>query len=101
MDKYGRKVVLRLALLGITLQCGFYILVCMFPLLSYASRLKIKPLMQNQGWLQEQLAVEWTWFSSVFLLIGGGPMVVNSVLFVIIADTAPASKRYGEVVPQH
>jgi len=38
-------------------------------------------------------SLEFVWFSSLFHLIGGGPVMAITLMTTIVADVAPADKR--------
>ncbi|RAL06660.1 MFS transporter [Aspergillus homomorphus CBS 101889] len=69
-DTKGRRPVLLLCFLGLTLSTAWTLLVC---------------------WLQ--LPLELTWISSLFQCLGGGPAVATAVLEATIADVVPDDKR--------
>ncbi|GLA33908.1 hypothetical protein AnigIFM63309_003931 [Aspergillus niger] len=71
-DRYGRKIMLVLAVLGILL---------------------------SQIWVQfvlyfnDTFDVRWIWAGNLFLLIGGGSAVSQNSIYAIVADVAPEAKR--------
>jgi MFS family permease len=68
-DKWGRKLVLSMGLVGIVVQQIWILFICWcrFPL-----------------WM--------VWLSSAFTLFGGGSIVASTLLFAIVADVAPTEK---------
>jgi MFS family permease len=89
-DRYGRKIVLGLALLGLILGCIWSDIVCK---LNYSPLLILRFLTHIIGWWSDVLPVQLTWFSSAFVLIGGGVAVITSMIFTIIADVIPDAQR--------
>ncbi|KAH8682561.1 major facilitator superfamily domain-containing protein, partial [Xylariales sp. PMI_506] len=71
-DKYGRKLVLSIAILGAFLSQAFYIIVC---------------------WWPDIFPVRLTWLSAAFLLIGGGSVVLTGTFFSLLADLSPEAYR--------
>ncbi|CAM1506121.1 Fc.00g057620.m01.CDS01 [Cosmosporella sp. VM-42] len=71
-DKYGRRPVLFLALLGCLLQTGWVMMILLFP---------------NVFSIWAMLP------GSVFFLIGGGAPMAGAMAWTIIADVTPAAER--------
>ncbi|EED21287.1 adenylate cyclase, putative [Talaromyces stipitatus ATCC 10500] len=71
-DRFGRKPVLALALVGITLAAIWTQVVLFWPTV-FPTRL--------------------TWLSVVFQLAGGGNLVVNAMIFAMVSDITPEEKR--------
>ncbi|KAF3391838.1 hypothetical protein DPV78_010707 [Talaromyces pinophilus] len=71
-DRFGRRPVLGLALVGITLAAVWTQVVLFWPTV-FPTRL--------------------TWLSVVFQLAGGGTLVVNAMIFAMISDIVPEEKR--------
>lgn len=46
-----------------------------------------------KGWNPEMLDIRLVWLSSAFYVIGGGPVVADSLFYVLIADVVPESSR--------
>ncbi|PYH86081.1 MFS general substrate transporter [Aspergillus uvarum CBS 121591] len=69
-DTRGRRPVLLLCFLGLTLSTAWTLLIC---------------------WLQ--LPLELTWISSLFQCLGGGPAVATAIVEATIADVVPDDKR--------
>lgn len=72
IDRYGRKVVLIVCIVGILLTQLFYLLVC---------------------WRSDVLPVRLTWAASIFTLIGGGPVILNGIVFAMLSDVSPEAYR--------
>ncbi|OKL63828.1 hypothetical protein UA08_01092 [Talaromyces atroroseus] len=71
-DRFGRRPVLLLSLIGITLAAIWSQVVLFWPTV-FSTRL--------------------TWISVVFLLFGGGTLVARAIIFVVVADITPEEKR--------
>ena len=71
-DKYGRKLVLVLSLVGIVLSVSWAEAIAFF---------------------SHYIAIEWYWAGNVFLLIGGGASVARAMYFAILADIASEETR--------
>ncbi|KAB8291654.1 hypothetical protein EYC80_006454 [Monilinia laxa] len=71
-DKVGRKMVLFMSLMGITLGLVWIQVVCYFDII---------------------FDIRWIWASNVFLLVGGGSAVSKTMYFTIIADVVPEERR--------
>ncbi|OJZ80075.1 hypothetical protein ASPFODRAFT_148312 [Aspergillus luchuensis CBS 106.47] len=71
-ERYGRRLVLGLSLLGITLSQAVDIIVCYYP--------EIFPL-------------RLIWLGAVLTLVGGGPLVTTAVLLVIASDVTSQEHR--------
>ncbi|PYH46505.1 MFS general substrate transporter [Aspergillus saccharolyticus JOP 1030-1] len=69
-DTKGRRPVLLLCFLGLTLSTAWTLLIC---------------------WLR--LPLELTWISSLFQCLGGGPAVATAIVEATIADVVPDDKR--------
>ncbi|KAF1960919.1 MFS general substrate transporter [Byssothecium circinans] len=70
-DKWGRKWIFAVSLLGLQLNSVWVLLICYF----------------------RSLPLQWTWLSSAFYFLGGGPMVAVAVAMTMISDVAPPDKR--------
>ncbi|USP74907.1 hypothetical protein yc1106_02181 [Curvularia clavata] len=70
-DKVGRKWIFVAGLFGIVLSFAWTLLICYF----------------------KSLPLQLTWFSSAFLVIGGGAFVAMAIGLTMISDVAPAEKR--------
>ncbi|KAF2703846.1 MFS general substrate transporter [Pleomassaria siparia CBS 279.74] len=70
-DKWGRKWVLALGLIGLQLSTAWIVLICYFP----------------------TLPLQLTWFSSAFQIIGGGGIVAVAIAITMISDICPPDKR--------
>jgi MFS family permease len=75
-DKYGRKLVLVLSLVGIILS------------VSWAEAV---------GYFSHYIAIEWFWAGNAFLLIGGGSVVARATFFTILADVASEEVRWVDL----
>ncbi|KAL3708379.1 hypothetical protein TMatcc_006363 [Talaromyces marneffei ATCC 18224] len=71
-DRFGRRPVLALALVGITLAAVWTQVVLFWPTV-FPTRL--------------------TWLSVVFQVAGGGTLVVNAMIFAMVSDIVPEEKR--------
>lgn len=69
-DRWGRKPILLLAFFGLVCSFGWILLVCYLQLPLYA-----------------------VWLSSVWMLIGGGPVVAITILYSIATDVTPSNRR--------
>ena len=72
-DKIGRIPVLGLSILGMLLSQAFAMYVC---------------------WQWKAIPLKAIWGMGAPLLLGGGRSVAEAMVFTIISDTVPASKRY-------
>lgn len=72
-DKWGRKWILALSLMGVQLGCAWILLICYF----------------------RSLPLQLTWFSSAFFVIGGGPIVATAIAITMVSDVVPPEKRYA------
>jgi MFS family permease len=70
-DKWGRKWIFAVALLGLQLSTAWVLLICYF----------------------QSLPLQLTWFSSAFLFIGGGSSVAVAVALTMVSDVTPPEKR--------
>ncbi|RMZ69647.1 Major facilitator superfamily domain general substrate transporter [Pyrenophora seminiperda CCB06] len=70
-DKVGRKPVFLASLVGMLLSYAWALLIC------YST----------------SLPLQFTWFSSAFLVIGGGPIVAIAIGVTMISDVVPPEKR--------
>ena len=70
-DKWGRKWIFAVSLLGLQLNSAWVLLICYF----------------------RSLPLQWTWLSSAFYLIGGGPVVAIAVGMTMFSDVTPPEKR--------
>ncbi|KAF8243212.1 MFS general substrate transporter [Wilcoxina mikolae CBS 423.85] len=69
-DRYGRKIILVLVLLGLTLYFSWILFVCWFA-----------------------LPIKLTWLSAAFLMLGGGMQMLVALILMILADVTPADQR--------
>ena len=46
-----------------------------------------------EGWNSEILDIRLVWLSSAFYVVGGGPVVANSLFYALLADVVPESSR--------
>lgn len=72
-DRYGRKIVLLMALSGIFLGLCWN---------------------STVGYFHDTFNIRWIWAGNAFLLLGGGSTVARSMFFTIVADVTPEDKRY-------
>lgn len=89
-DKYGRKPVLSLALLGLLCSFLFYFCVC-------KATLTCTQLLNSNyktGWFSNVFPVWAICLASVFGFVGGGTTVVVSTLYTIVADVVSDDQRY-------
>lgn len=70
-DRIGRKWIFTASLMGLQLNSAWILLICYF----------------------KTLPLQWTWLSSAFFVIGGGPLVSVALAISMIADIAPPEKR--------
>ncbi|KAH7409861.1 hypothetical protein DE146DRAFT_604896 [Phaeosphaeria sp. MPI-PUGE-AT-0046c] len=70
-DRVGRKWIFTASLMGLQLNSAWILLICYF----------------------KTLPLQWTWLSSAFFVIGGGPLVSVALALSMIADIAPPEKR--------
>jgi hypothetical protein len=71
-DKFGRKPVLLLSLIGLILE---------------------EMVVRFILWMSDRIPVEAIWAAPLLQLIGGGPQIATSMAFTIITDVFPASQR--------
>lgn len=71
-DRYGRKVMFIVCMVGILLTQLFYLLVC---------------------WRSDIFPVRLTWAASIFTLIGGGSVILNGIVFAMLSDVSPEASR--------
>ncbi|RFU28106.1 hypothetical protein B7463_g8215, partial [Scytalidium lignicola] len=71
-DRYERKIVLVLSLVGVTLGVVWLQLIVR---------------------LDTALDVRWLWAGNVFLCIGGGSVVFNATIYAMFADVTPENRR--------
>ncbi|KIH95168.1 hypothetical protein SPBR_03481 [Sporothrix brasiliensis 5110] len=71
-DRYGRKVMFVVCMVDILLTQLFYLLVC---------------------WRSDIFPVRLTWAASVFTFIGGGPVILNGIVFAMLSDVSPEASR--------
>lgn len=71
-DRYGRRPVLLVAILGALLQ---------------------DVIMKAILWRPDLFSPRLVWLSSAALLVGGGDAVAGSMIFLVVADVAPARQR--------
>jgi len=45
--------------------------------------------------------VKWFWAGNAFLLVGGGPAVVNNMFFIILADVTSEEERCVAITPYY
>ena len=91
-DKYGRKPVFILSIIGILMNVGSYLAVCM----CYS-----RPVGDTgytylpcvSGWWSNIFPVRATWFTSAFYLVGGGSAVFASMIFTMVADVTAEENR--------
>ncbi|KAF5872750.1 putative mfs multidrug protein [Botrytis fragariae] len=69
---YGRQLSLCLAMLGLCLQLTWIILI---------------------SWFSDVFSLRLIWLSSAFHIIGGGPSVALSIVYILVADKVPHSYR--------
>jgi MFS family permease len=70
-DKYGRKWIFALSLVGMLLDSAWILVICYF----------------------RNLPLQLVWLASIFLILGGGPIVASAVGLTIVSDIIPAEKR--------
>ena len=89
-EKYGRRIVLLLAITGILLMLLWIIVICPYP-----RKVQCWRADKSQGHLDTFFPVRLIWISSIFLFIGGGQRVFCSMIYAIISDSHGPSTRYG------
>ena len=72
-DRYGRTIVLGLALFGATLATGAAVLICAFP---------------------EVVPLRLIWLTPVLTLIGGGEVTVLTMVYAMVADVTDEAQRW-------
>jgi hypothetical protein len=71
-DRYGRKRLMFISLLGLTMATTWMqIVVCFY----------------------DMFDLKWFWAGNAFLLIGGGPAVINNMFFIVLADVTSEEER--------
>ncbi|KAI8938149.1 hypothetical protein NX059_005815 [Plenodomus lindquistii] len=70
-DRVGRKWIFAASLMGLQLNSAWVLLICYF----------------------KNLPLQWTWLSSAFFLIGGGPIVAMAIGITMLSDIVPPEKR--------
>ncbi|KAF2464293.1 MFS transporter-like protein [Lindgomyces ingoldianus] len=70
-DKFGRKWIFALSLVGLQLNSMWILFICYF----------------------RSLPLQLTWFSSVFYVVGGGPIVATAIGVTMVSDIVPPEKR--------
>lgn len=76
-DRWGRKPIVLLSMVGILLSMTFTLAVCRF--------WQIFPL-------------RLVWLAPVFTVIGGGAPVMFSVILTMIADVMPENERFNQTL---
>lgn len=71
-DKYGRSLILSIALFGLFLEELWPFFVC---------------------WNADAMPIRLVWLHFIFNFIGGGVSVISTMFFVIVADIVPAESR--------
>ncbi|GIK06760.1 hypothetical protein Aspvir_002411 [Aspergillus viridinutans] len=71
-DQAGRKVVLRLSLLGLIME---------------------EVMVRIIAWYSTFIPLRTVWFMSLFQICGGGTQIARSMIFTMIADVFPVEKR--------
>jgi MFS family permease len=98
-DRYGRRRALALNIFSFAMGTMWVQMICM--LTSHSSHRHVcwsrycvlaDSYRHIVRWPQV-FPVRLTWLSTVFYLVGGGPLLSNSLLYLIIADVMPAEKR--------
>lgn len=95
-EKYGRKPVLFLAVLGMASLNANMLLICKELLFGYVftlSNMLLGPIPDRF-----KLSVYWIWPNALVTFIGGGPSVIRAILLTMLGDTLPPSYRYVAVV---
>jgi MFS family permease len=90
-DKYGRRLVIFLALFGASLQQAWTVVVCMScgtPLFFKLSLLTTCPVL-----CPDTFSIWSILYGNVFYLIGGGGQMVVAMLWTIVADVVPVAER--------
>ncbi|KAF2134934.1 MFS general substrate transporter [Dothidotthia symphoricarpi CBS 119687] len=70
-DRVGRKRILTASLVGLQLKAAWVLIICYFT----------------------RLPLQLTWLSSVFYLIGGGPITAMALAITMLSDIVPPEKR--------
>lgn len=90
-DKYGRKWILVVSIIGIMTSLVFVLFVVSLSRIPYRwfeqcliSRLQVGVT---------NLPLQYVWMSSLFALLGGGGTVATALLLTMVADVTPADKR--------
>lgn len=93
-DRYGRRPILAIALVGIIMSAAWTQLVCEWNPDSCQVRVpKTNFVVKIKVFWSDIFPVKLTWVSSVFQLVGGGSLVVNAMVLVMVADITPDEKR--------
>ena len=87
-DQYGHRLVL-------TLCCTGYLLALLWILMACKSSISFRlASLTAVGYFYEVFPISVTWLSSLFLFIGGGPLVFAAVTAALVASLVGASYRY-------
>lgn len=86
-DRVGRKPCLLLSIFGVLLSEAWTRLVCMLP---YSHSCRVSKDAKSSGWL---LPLQLVWLSGFSRLLGGGDMVISSIVCVMIADVFSEDHR--------
>ncbi|KAH6854815.1 major facilitator superfamily domain-containing protein [Chaetomium sp. MPI-CAGE-AT-0009] len=95
-DRWGRRPVLALGMVGCVASVAFTYLVCEFLFFGRGVvGLRIGCLL-TERWVVyfSNFVPLWvTWFSSAFQLIGGGTSIVVAMIYTMLADVVPSEER--------
>lgn len=86
-DRAGRKPCLLLSILGVLLNEVWTRVVCMLP---YSHSCRASKDAKSSG---ELLPLQLGWLSGFFYLLGGGDMVISSIVCVMFADVFSEDHR--------